>query len=566
VRAPLSSTIQATIARRLEQLSPTAREVAGLAAAIGREFPFALLLQAGDQTEAQLVQAIDELLQRQMLYEQTEDLCDFTHDQLRQVAYHLLTRTRRRYWHRRIAQALTTLHSANLEAVSGQIAIHYDRAGEIEQALASYSRAAALAQRLSANEEAIVHLKRALDLLALLPLTPARNAQELNLRLTLGIVLNMARRYGDVEVEQLLAQVYHLSQQIGDPIQRFAALRGLHDFQRGRSNMQAAAPIGEELLALATQSGRADLLTIAYHELCMSALYTGDLDACLQMADRVRTHYRPEMHEFLVTLMPWNPYIGVLSNAHAALYERGYADQARQMIAEAIALAEHLAHPLSQMLALTYAAILSSRFEAPVRALQVVAQGMAVSQKYGVPHAISLLEKSRGAALIRASEVAQGVAILRQQLFRDGELVAEMGTPWYLAKLAEGLNQQGETDEAARLMALNFALVAQIDTPLVEESELHRVWGEIGWRQGRHEEARQRFHQAITIAQQHDEKLFELRATVSLCRLCQAQGNTTDVYERLVALYGWFTEGFDLPDLQDAKALLPLLATEVPTA
>ena len=73
---------------------------------------------------------------------------------------------------------------------------------------------------------------------------------------------------------------------------------------------------------------------------------------------------------------------------------------------------------------------------------------------------------------------------------------------------------------------------------------------------GRMEEAEACFHEAITVARRQQAKMFELRATVQLSRLWQGQGKTTQARSMLAAIYGWFTEGFDTADLQEAKTLL----------
>ena len=68
------------------------------------------------------------------------------------------------------------------------------------------------------------------------------------------------------------------------------------------------------------------------------------------------------------------------------------------------------------------------------------------------------------------------------------------------------------------------------------------------------------FQQALAIARRQQAKSWELRAAISLARLWQRQGKRTDAYELLAPTYGWFTEGFDTADLQEAKALLEELA------
>ncbi len=149
---------------RLAQLSPPTRELAGLAATIGREFSFKLLAKASGRDEDTLVRELDELWQRRIVREHGADAYDFSHDKLREVAYSGMSAARRRLLHRHAAQALETLHAAELDPVSHQVAAHYERAGLPEQAAPYYLRAAEVARQVYANEEAIALLQRGLAL------------------------------------------------------------------------------------------------------------------------------------------------------------------------------------------------------------------------------------------------------------------------------------------------------------------------------------------------------------------------------------------------------------------
>jgi len=171
---PLPSKMQAAIEGRLAQLSAPARELAELAATIGREFRFAVLAQASDQDEDTLVRALDELWQRRIVREQGVDGYDFGHDKLREVAYAGLSTARRRLVHHRVAQALENVHAGDLDSVSAQIAAHYEGAGEPERAIQYYQRGAKAAQAICASAGAIDYYQHALALLETLPADESR--------------------------------------------------------------------------------------------------------------------------------------------------------------------------------------------------------------------------------------------------------------------------------------------------------------------------------------------------------------------------------------------------------
>jgi DNA-binding SARP family transcriptional activator/tetratricopeptide (TPR) repeat protein len=156
--------VQSVLERRLTQLSPSARELAGLAAIMGREFSFNLLVKTSGADGDTLVRELDELWQRRIIREHGIEGYDFSHDKLRDVAYKIMTGAKRKLFHRRIAQALESLHAADLDPTSHQIAVHYERAGMLEQALPYYLQSAKVARRVYANEEAVNLLRHGLGI------------------------------------------------------------------------------------------------------------------------------------------------------------------------------------------------------------------------------------------------------------------------------------------------------------------------------------------------------------------------------------------------------------------
>lgn len=162
--------VHAVIHARLAELAPATRELAGVAATIGRAFPFAVLATASKQDEETLVCGLDELCQRRIVRERSADTYDFTHDKLREATYNSLSAARRRLLHKRVAQALEAVYGsqnnsgANLDAISGQIATQYELAGDFTKAITYYYQAAAAAHRIYANAEAIRAYRRILAL------------------------------------------------------------------------------------------------------------------------------------------------------------------------------------------------------------------------------------------------------------------------------------------------------------------------------------------------------------------------------------------------------------------
>ena len=134
----------------------------------------------------------------------------------------------------------------------------------------------------------------------------------------------------------------------------------------------------------------------------------------------------------------------------------------------------------------------------------------------------------------------------------------------YLAGLAEVCGQAGQTEEGLTLVAEAQAFVEKTGQRLME-AEIYRVKGELLLRQGAPDvaiEAEACYWQAVEVARQQRAKSWELRATMSLCRLWRKRGRQKEARRMPEEIYGWFTEGFDTQDMREAKALLDELSNE----
>ena len=153
--------------------------------------------------------------------------------------------------------------------------------------------------------------------------------------------------------------------------------------------------------------------------------------------------------------------------------------------------------------------------------------------------------------------MAEGIAQIRQGFAAWRATGAGVAWPWWLALLAEACGKVGQLDEGLR--ALEEALAAvQHNEEHHYEAEVYRLKGELLLQEApaHEEEAEENFHQALAVARRRQAKSWELRAAMSLSRLWQRQGKRDEARQLLARIYGWFTEGFDTADLQEARALL----------
>ena len=156
---------------------------------------------------------------------------------------------------------------------------------------------------------------------------------------------------------------------------------------------------------------------------------------------------------------------------------------------------------------------------------------------------------------IKNGDVAEGISLLRSGSAAVRATGAEMWMPHYIALLAEACEITGQIEEALTL--LDDALqIAERTGERWFAAELNRHKGQLLLRQGHSEAAEELYRKALSIAEEQEAKLWELRAAVSLARLRRDQGRHAEARDLLAPVYGWFTEGFDTPDLKEAKALL----------
>jgi len=561
---PLPGKVQAVIKARLDRLSPRAFDLACVAAVIGRAFVLDVLTQASDCDEDTLVRGLDELWQQQIIREQSDqrmvgvasaDTYDFSHDKLREVAYNSLSPIRRRHLHKRVAGALESLRASQLDAVSDQIATHYTRAGQPAQAIVYYRRAAAVAHRLSALQVAIAHLNQALALLPLLPEGPERAGLELALQMALGPLLLTTKGYAAPEVEQAFNRAWEICQRMGDIPQRFQVLWGLGRFYLVQPNLARGLEAGGQLLEIAQRAEEPSLLVEAYNSVGAYSFHRGALVAARRYLEEGIALYDRVEHRNHALIYGQDPGVVCLTRVAWTLWCLGYPDQAQARVQAALDLARDLAHPYSQVVALTYAAA-HYQFSGQAAACRSQAEAaMAVAQQHGFTLWLLMAAFLRGWARTQLGEMQAGLLEMEQYLTLYRRSGAELGAAYYAALLADAQGRAGQPERGLTTMAEAFALLERTEDRWCE-AELHRLHGTLLHQTGSDSAAETAWHTAIQVARQQKAHLWELRTTLSLSRLWQTQGKGVDARTALTAIYAWFQEGFTTPDLQTAKTQL----------
>jgi adenylate cyclase len=243
------------------------------------------------------------------------------------------------------------------------------------------------------------------------------------------------------------------------------------------------------------------------------------------------------------------------------LWLLGYPEQARQQSHEALTLVHELAHPHSLAVALDQSAWFH-QFCREWQAVQERAEAtITLSTAQGFAQWLAPGTIRRGWALAERGQREEGIAQMRQGLAALQAINSQRARTYYLALLAEAYGRGNEVEEGLSVLAEALTVVDKT-AERYWEAELYRLKGELLLQQAvpDQHQAEACFHQALDVARRQYAKSLELRAAVSLSRLWQCQGKRAAAHQLLAAIYGWFTEGFDTADLQEAKALLEALA------
>ena len=552
-------TIQGIIAARIDRIEESLKQIMQVASVIGREFAYRILQTIMGMRE-ELKSSLINLQGLEFIYEKSlfpELEYIFKHALTQEVAYNSLLQKRRKEIHEKIAVAIEEIYQDRLEEYYELLAYHYMKSNNKQKAVEYLKLAGQQAVQRSANAEAVSHLTSALELLKASPDTSERTQQELTLQIALGASLAATKGHGAAEVERVYIRARELCQQVGETPQLFPVLFGLWRFYNFRSELQTARELAEELMSLARNVQDPALLLQAHRALGAALFYHGEIGPSQAHLEQAFALYDSQQHRSLAFLYGIVSGVYCLTFEAYALWLLGYPEQALKKREEALTLAQDLSHPYSLAFALSHGALLH-QYRQEVQAAQEQAEAaIAVCTEQGFPYWLAMGTILRGWAMAEQGQEEEGIAQMRQGLAAYRATGAELRRPYYISLLAEACGKKGQAEEGLNTLAEALNTVNKTGERWYE-AELFRLKGELLLKSEiqRLSEAETCFRQAIDITRCQSAKSLELRAVMSLSRLWQQQGKNAQAQHKLAEIYGWFTEGFDTPDLKEAKALL----------
>jgi DNA-binding SARP family transcriptional activator/predicted ATPase len=567
----LPARVEAVIAERIDWLPESLREILTVASVEGETFMAEVVARVRAAEPQKVVHHLSDQLERVHRLVVAQGVCQqadqhlslyrFRHFLFQKYLYTHLDPAERVYLHEAVGLALEQLYGEATDEVAVQLARHFQEAGLVGKAITYLYRAGEQAVRLSANEEAIAHFRRALALLETLPVSPERARQEIDLQLALAVPYLVSKGYGAPEVGQAYTRAQELCQQVEDTTHLFPVLWVSHSFYGSRGEFQKSYKIAERFFNLAKQTQDPLLVAQAHYMLGTSQFYLGRLAPARSALEQIIGFYDPQQHRDLVLLYGHDIGVDSLSWLSWALWLLGYPDQAWQRSQEALALAEKLEHPLTQACALGFASMIFYNCCRNPHMIQDLAETcIRLSVEQGFPYWLAHGMICRGWARAKQGAIEAGLAEMRQGLIDRTATGVELAQSLFLAILAEAYGKAGQTEAGLSLLAETLEIICQRQERFYE-AEIYRLKGELLVQTGAETEAEACFLQAVEIARQQQAKSLELRATLSLGRLWQKQELSDQAKQMLAEIYGWFSEGFDTADLQEARTLLAELST-----
>jgi predicted ATPase/class 3 adenylate cyclase len=559
------ASLHASLIARLDRLGPNAKDVAQVGAAIGRDFSYELLAATMQRTERELAQALALLIDAGLIFARgtpPHATYLFKHALVQDTAYSMLLRSARKTLHARIARTLAERFPSVAEAQPQVLAHHLTEAGLIEQAIAYRSRAGQQSAAKSAFIEAIAQLRSGLQLIDELPDSRERKQRELELQVTLAAALMEAKGHANPEVGLVLrrARDLVLDTNAAGTVLHFSVLYGLWVAQYLGGEPIAALEQAKEFLSLAQSQAQSGLV-LTGHRLVGSALIPiGDFRDALSHLDRAVALYRPEEHGALAFRFGADIGITALCVRAWALWHRGFPDQARKVLDEAVQSARQSVHRHTLAYALIYAGLMAISARWTTEGASVANELVSLTEEHGFALFLGYGLILQGGAMAQSGQGAAAVERIREGIAAMLATGARRTESMVLGLLAEALAATGAIAKALEMLAAALAAAEDCGAHWAD-AELHRLRGELLQRLSLPDwaEIERSFRTSLAVAHEQGTRGFELRAAISLARLMSKRERRDDARDLLAPLYGWFTEGFDTPDLKEAKALLDAL-------
>ena len=561
-RLAVPATLQDSLMARLDRLGP-AKEVAQIAATIGRQFAHALLAAVAPLSPGELDTALGRLAEASLVFPQTraiEPTYSFKHALTRDVAYDSLLRARRRDLHERIARILEERFSALAETEPEILAHHFSRADLPGPACLYCERAGDHAVARSAYAEAVAHFDAALTEAGRMPPGKDRDQRELSVLLKHASAVFIYKGLQRLELKRDYERAHELAESLGDDHAVFKAVWGLWFCANLARQTATARDRADELVALARRSADEALILEALHCRWATAFFRGDVATSLADSREGAEHYNAERHSRLAAEFGGHdPGVCANTSYAQALAQLGRPREAAAAVERALALAKTLNHPNSLAFAFMNAMTTCQLIGDRSAVLRLAAEMTELAARYNLPPPRAVAAFMSGWARACGAELAEGLQIMETEFAQVSTMTP---VPQFYARLLAGARlAAGQPQHALELLD---AILNAVTEPGVGVylPEIYRLRGECLLRLDppRFDQALHELETAIAIAKRQQAHAFQLSAAMSLAHALAAGNMPEKCTAPLNDAVGTFGANDDNPELAVARQFLAVHA------
>jgi class 3 adenylate cyclase/predicted ATPase len=565
------ASLHASLMARLDRLGGSAKELAQIAAAIGREFPHALLASVVSQPEAELRSALDRLIAAGLLFRRgvpPHATYLFKHALVQDAAYGTLLRGPRRTLHARIAETIESEFAENAESRPELLARHWTEAGIIEKAAGLWGKAGQRSLARSALVEAAEQLTRALNQIATLPGTPIVRAEQIKLQVALVNALMHVKGYAAPEpkaaveqARQFIERAEALGEPPEDPLLLFSVLYGVWAASYVAFHGEVVRELSSQFVALAEKQRQIVPLMIGHRLMGNALMLTGDIAPGRAHYNQAFALYDPARHRPLAMRFGQDVGVSIFVFRALAQWMLGYPESALADADRALENARQGGHVGTLMYAQFHTSLTNILCAKYATANTQSSEAVRLADEKGAVIWKALGTMEKGCVLALSGRASEAIQMITSGIGTYRSTGSRVYLPFFLSHLSMAHAELGQFEDAWGCIG-ETTIAMETTNERWCEAEVRRIAGEIALKapEANGEKAQSYFERALSVARAQEAKSWELRAAMSLARLWRDQGKRDEARDLLAPVYASFSEGLDMRDLKEAQALLHALA------
>lgn len=564
----LPARVEAVIAERIGRLDRRLQATLRTASVEGELFTAEVVARVQVRPEIEILERLSDEVDRKhhLIHAQSIQRIDgqllssfrFRHSLVQKYLYNSLDEVERVHLHEQVGITLEELYVNQMGTamIAPQLARHFQEARNTEKAIHYLQLAGERALQVSAYQEAITHLERGLALLETLPEPHKYVQQELALQRAVSMAWYFNNKLPAPPMDKAFARAFELCQQVGNSTQLCQVLTEYAIFKYIKSEIQMARELAEKALAVGQQSE--DWLLEASGHWCLGfVLYaSGEYTQARHHLEQIASHYEPRQHHSsFLFLHGIDIGLSALSYLACCLLCLGYPEQALKRSQEALDMAREMGHSFTLADVLCYSGCEFYKIRQHAQLFKFFADALlSLTQEKSFPTWSATGKSYVGEALVMLGQPQEGIPLIRESISDSISMDVVCQMPKSLLSLAEAFASLDDPEQAIAITDQALELIRKTGERHWE-AELYRLRSAIQLMQGDERGAETSLMKALEVSRQQNARWWELRAAIDLAHLWRKQGKAEQARLLVKEVYDWFTEGFDTPELREAREL-----------